>query len=623
MQKKTIIFLLFCFIPIFLYSQEISDGIIRVVMDNNYPPYSFVNKNGELQGILIDEWKEWENATGRKVKLLGLNWQDALQIMQEKKADVIDTIFLTDERLALYDFTKPYAVIDVPVFFHKSISGIGSLTDLRGFRVAVKKGDSCIDILKQNGITELEEYESYPEIIEAAKKLDIRVFCIDKPPALYYLYKAGIDADYRSTVNLSTGRFHRAVHKDRRALADGKDLLLVVQNGFSAISKEKYDLINEKWFGTKIAKDFDPSLFIFPLIIILVVLFILLSFMFILRTEIKRKTHMLSLKINELEKSEYKNKMFISALPDIFITLDSKGVYHECKTANPSLLMQKEEDLIGKNLAEAGMQADLSERILLFIKETLERNEVKIFEYELKVLSGKKHFEGRLVKLEDDLVLLIARDISERSKSEKELLSSLHEKEVLLREVHHRVKNNMQVISSLLALQSDSLKNDEDKMLLTETQGRIRAMAQIHELLFRSTDLSTINVHEYLDTLISEIRMSYTNSMQNVSVFLDVEDFDCTIDMAVPLGLIVNELVSNAFKFAFPNNRPGSITISLMQNEGQKILKVEDSGIGLPGDFDIRSQESLGIVLVNSLSMQLGGRLSLESDHGTKVKLYF
>ena len=134
---------------------------ITVVADDNYPPYVFRDSKGALQGILVDEWKLWEKKTGITVKFIGMNWDAAMEFFRKGNADVIDTIFYNQERAKLFDFTKPYVSLDVPVFFHKNLGGIVDIDSLHGFTIGVKAGDACIDVLKSHGITSLKEYDSY------------------------------------------------------------------------------------------------------------------------------------------------------------------------------------------------------------------------------------------------------------------------------------------------------------------------------------------------------------------------------------------------------------------------------------------------------------------------------
>ncbi|MDP3428212.1 MAG: transporter substrate-binding domain-containing protein, partial [Humidesulfovibrio sp.] len=177
--------------------QAARPAFITVVSDDNYPPYIFRSDEGRIQGILVDQWKAWERATGVRVDLQAMDWGLAQRNMREGKADVIDTIFFNEERAKLFGFTKPYANLDVPVYFHKTLGGISDVKSLRGFTVGVKAGDAVIEVLKGYGIHSLKEYDSYKGIIDAARTGDIRVFSMDAPPALYYMYKFDLEGEFR------------------------------------------------------------------------------------------------------------------------------------------------------------------------------------------------------------------------------------------------------------------------------------------------------------------------------------------------------------------------------------------------------------------------------------------
>jgi len=215
-----------------------------VVSDDNYPPYIFRDASGKVRGIVPDQWAIWEARTGVKVDLQAMDWSEAQRRMREGRADVLDTVFLTDERAKLYAFTPPYARIRVPVFVQRDLGGIGDIPSLKGFTIGVKEGDAVIDHLKERGIDSLKQYPSYDAVILAAKRLEIKVFSVDEPAAVYLLYKHGIAAEFRQSFVLYTGEFHRAVQKDRR------DLLRLVQDGFDRVSPREYRAIDRRWMGT-------------------------------------------------------------------------------------------------------------------------------------------------------------------------------------------------------------------------------------------------------------------------------------------------------------------------------------------------------------------------------------
>jgi two-component system cell cycle sensor histidine kinase/response regulator CckA len=244
---------------------------ITVVMDNNYPPYIFLDSSGNAQGILVDQWHLWEQKTGYTASISAMDWNEAQRRMDAGEYDVIDTIFYSDARALKYDFGKPYATIDVPLFFNKEVSGITGADSVKGFVVAVKSGDYAIDYLESRGVTGLREYPSYETIVAAAKTGDVVVFCIDKPPALYFLYKNGIQDRFRQTTPLYSGQFHRAVKT-----GDSQTLALV-EEGFNRITPAEYSNIEQKWYGTPvISNDYLQYVLAAGIVIIAVLLFMVL-----------------------------------------------------------------------------------------------------------------------------------------------------------------------------------------------------------------------------------------------------------------------------------------------------------------------------------------------------------
>jgi PAS domain S-box-containing protein len=219
-------------------------------------------------------------------------------------------------------------------------------------------------------------------------------------------------------------------------------------------------------------------------------------------------------------------------------------------------------------------------------------------------------------------VVRVAQNLSDRHRAEAELRQSLAEKEALLKEVHHRVKNNLQIISSLLNLQGGELEDPLTQRRFRESQNRIRSMALIHELLYRSEDLTRIDFAEYLDQLVHHVVRSYGPAGQAVRPDLSVESETMSLDCAIPCGLIVTELVANAIEHAFPE-RGGTVAVSFRTENGRHRLRVTDDGIGLPGEIGPERSESLGLKLVAALARQLGGELELTVDKGTEFSILY
>jgi PAS domain S-box-containing protein len=214
-------------------------------------------------------------------------------------------------------------------------------------------------------------------------------------------------------------------------------------------------------------------------------------------------------------------------------------------------------------------------------------------------------------------------DITERKRYEDRLETSLREKEVIIKEVHHRVKNNMQVISGFLELQSNYIDDPQAVEKLIECQRRVRTMALVHEKLYQSRTLGVINAAEYIKSLIADLMNSYTIST-SVDVTMDVDDVNITLDMAIPCGLIINELVTNSLKYAYAGRATGKLTLVMHHQEDHTFsLTVQDDGVGLPPDYEARSEASLGTQLVSVLVRQLGGVITTESDHGARFTITF
>ncbi|HET6245331.1 MAG: PAS domain S-box protein [Bacteroidetes bacterium] len=231
----------------------------------------------------------------------------------------------------------------------------------------------------------------------------------------------------------------------------------------------------------------------------------------------------------------------------------------------------------------------------------------------------------RLEKGKIEEISCIAQDITGKKIIEQQIKSSLKEKEVLLKEVHHRVKNNLQVISSILNLQSSNLTDKKVLDVLKESQDRIKTMAYIHESLYQSKDFSQINFLEYIDNLSRNLLHSYRGHNNFVDLKLDIDKVYLNLDLAIPCGLIINELVSNALKYAFPKNKKGTIFIGVKVMADDLQITVKDNGIGFPQHIVFKNTETLGLQLVTALSEQICATISMETklDQGTSYILSF
>jgi PAS domain S-box-containing protein len=224
------------------------------------------------------------------------------------------------------------------------------------------------------------------------------------------------------------------------------------------------------------------------------------------------------------------------------------------------------------------------------------------------------------------MVLASIVDITERKRAQERIEKALEEKTVLLNELHHRVKNNLQMISSLLSLQANSSADERLRDVLSECQNRIKAMGLTHQLLYEHKDFSRVDLGEYLGRLAQLLLSTYRSRGKGIALdlVLPPERHYVGLGKAIPCGLAVNELVTNAFKHAFPAQRQGTITVSLMATSGDEVeLAIADNGVGLPPGFDVNAIKSLGLRLVPLLAEQLQGSLTMDGNAGSRFALRF
>jgi len=332
-----------------------------------------------------------------------------------------------------------------------------------------------------------------------------------------------------------------------------------------------------------------------------------------------------------LQESEERFRSLVESTSDWVWEVDAQGVYTYVSPQIRNLLGYSPEEVIGKTPFDL-MPTEEARRISgIFASISANKKSIKNLE------NINRHKDGRLVVLETSGVPFydsqgnlagyrgIDRDITERKLVEERLEASIREKETLLRELYHRTKNNMQVISNLIDLQVISVNDEQTLKLFRETQNRIKTMALVHEKLYQSKDLSNLNLKDYIGDLANAVLGSYQLSAGRISLHLDVESISVSIDTATPCGLIINELMSNSLKHAFPGDRRGEVCLSIRQSEEGGIeMCFSDNGIGLPKSFDFRNARSLGLTLVKNLSeKQLKGTIELRTDHPTEFRIKF
>jgi PAS domain S-box-containing protein len=329
---------------------------------------------------------------------------------------------------------------------------------------------------------------------------------------------------------------------------------------------------------------------------------------------------------DRLRKREREVSSLVENAPDMIERFDTdlNEIYANQEVVNQ--LGVPLERLIGKTPLDVRVPSQQAEVFVQGLKKTLETEKAQEVWQVFPNPPEQRYFLTHIVPELDpqgkiESLLAISRDFTEYKRLEMALKNSLVEKEALLHENHHRVKNNLQVITSLLGLQMSQIHDPDDKVLFEESRNRIQMIAMVHETLVQSKNMAQISMGDYMEKLTTFVYQSF-GAPAHINIELMCENVQLNIEQAMPIGLITNELFTNAFKYAFPEGQPGTIKISLeyLDAEDHKpaevLLMVADNGVGLPAGWDIKQSESLGLSLVQILTRQLHGTLLVESQSG-------
>ena len=327
------------------------------------------------------------------------------------------------------------------------------------------------------------------------------------------------------------------------------------------------------------------------------------------------------------KRAEDKYGKLIESARDVIFTLSSKGIILTLNKAFETITGLSRYDWEGKSfkglLHPEDFKLAMENLAITLSGKILDGYELRFLNSEGSYLYGELLTTPLFYTDSEIEILGVVRDITERKKSEQSIRNSLKEKEILLKEIHHRVKNNLQIVTSLLKLQSAGV---DDKLLqekFRETQSRIMTMSFIHESFYKSNDLSRIEFNSYLKRLAGNLFSIYVSDTDRVKCIIDAQGVDITVDTAIPCGLIINEIISNSLKYAFPDGAAGIIKISLKKEGKDYILTVSDNGKGFEKNIDSKKTGSMGLVLINMLCEQIEGKITHSTNNGTEYKIVF
>ncbi len=595
---------------------------VRVVLDNNYPPYSYQSDDGKLQGILVDQWKAWESRTGIKVEIHAADWVEALRRMRAGDFDVIDSIFETPERRAYFDFTPAYFTVEASIFFRKDISGITDLDSLKGFPIGVKAGDQHIDKLKQYGVATVIPFQNYDAIVASAKQRKISVFLIDNPSAFYALHKMGIEADFRHSAPMFRDELRRAVRKGNAPLLD-------------TVSAGELRKIDEKWFGQAV-KGHWPYLNYAGYAAGLAILLIagLATWNRTLRTRVLERT----VALNE---SENHLRLVIDRIPVMAWSLLPEGAVE--------FLNQRWLDYTGLSLKEALKDANgiVHADDLPWVMERwlVDKAAEKPSEYEMRLRGADgeyRWFLVRTVPLFDERGKLVrwygtSTDIEDRKRAEDALRESgdqlqalsrrmvdlqESERKELARELHDRVGQNL----TALKINIDILQ----PALGSEGNAEVVARVADSAALLESTMDTIENVMSELRPpmldhhgLAAALEWHARNFSRRTGIAVAVRAREPAMRPApqteIALFRIAQEALNNIAKHA----RAKRAEIALNHANGECVMSVQDDGIGIGGveDEPPKPKAGFGMVTMRERAQAVGGRFEVRAlpVRGTQI----
>jgi len=456
--------------------------VLRVVSDENFPPYTYRNSDGGPEGLLVDRWRLWSSKTGVPVEFTLRNWSQAQQDLQTGAADVIDLIYRTPSREAHYEFSQPYADMPVGIYSHNDILGIHNTATLKGFLIGVQDGDACIEHLQEAGIRTIATYANYEQLIRAAQRQEVKVFCLDEGPARFYLYKLGGDTEFKQSFVLYTGQAHRAV-KEGRA-----DVLALVEQGMRAITQAEDQALRDKWLGTPPSPPRIPDQAWWAAASVLAAAGLLLLWNVQLRRRVGSRTSALHGALKALQQAHQDTEVAradlaatLEAIPDWLIEFDASGcVVNAFAGREGSAFEADAARLIGQS-PQAFLPDAAASAVLASIDTARREGRDLGRSICLDVPSGQRWLElssTRKLHGQQLHVLTLARDITQRRQAEVEsaqarLAQAAAERDQLFKVLYEMApvamafQRDNQVVSvnqrymTLLGLSAEDIRNPE------------------------------------------------------------------------------------------------------------------------------------------------------------------
>ncbi len=627
---------------------------IKVGIDKGFSPFEFVNNEGEVRGLTVDYLKLMALKLNLEFKFIPGTWHDCIQWLKNDKIDLLNNVTPTDKRSRFLDYTRSIFDHTSSIYVLDEVVDVSNLYDLKGHRVGMKKSSSIIGKVSAREGIEIVRYPTSARLLKALRDREVGAV-IDYDYAfqrILFKQKAEDVKRVGDYVGKEKGTF--AVHK-------GDEVLLsILGKGINQISKpEKQELIR-KWLGSEFEQKFSlVGLFerYYPWLLGIAGLILFLAgWNFFLQQRIQAQTR-------ELRSSEKRYRHLFNDSPISLWEEDFSGVvkYVEKKKDEgiedfSEYLKQHPEEL--KKVTRRLEVIDVNQRTLQLYEASGKEEFFEKFQKMLPkeaypalrkqvvaIAEQKTNFETETVNLtlageRKDIyikwlvpdrpqkkysrVFVAIVDISRRKEIERALEESLEEKEVLLQEVHHRVKNNLFTIISLLEMQLEQIDDVKANELLRQSVNRIHTMALIHQKIYAEEKFAELDFGVYLEELVEDLKESTLGIDQQVEIEYNLDFASLEPDSLIPCALSVNELVTNAFSHGFTDRKSGKVKIVFKANNGQYRIRVMDNGTGIGQDFSLDRSASLGLTLVSRLvEKQLQGELTYRNNDWTVFEITF
>jgi two-component sensor histidine kinase/ABC-type amino acid transport substrate-binding protein len=602
---------------------------IVFISQKAYPPFEFIDKDGEHTGMSIELARWIATEYGFKAKFEATDFKASQEAVLAGTADILTSLFYSEKRDVSFDFTQ--AIFDVPasIFVIAERPDIRSIQDLRGKTIAIQRGDYALDFLKEQNISfQAAEAADFGEATDLVIAGRADAIIGDEQIVFYHLYSNGLISRIKKVGE------PLYIGKNCMAATQGNVLLIQILNQGIQSAREKgvLNLIHRKWLGVQYSPQtsfLERYRFIILPVPGALLLIVVWSWFWNLhlRKEMAHQTQALVRSERTRRASEERMMAALAAIDEGFVIYDaddrlvmSNSKYLEIYKESSDLFMPGVtfEEILRQAIAR-GQFPEATGREEAFLAERLARHRKAEGTIEQRLRNGRWVKVSERKTQSGDIVGFRV-DITDIKNAEARILSALREKETMLREIHHRVKNNMQVVQSLLSLQASKFDDPEVFSALVEAQSKIQSMALVHEFLYHSESLTDIDLQRYFEKLTMHLCHVFAQPIREINVEVHAEGTHVDIDQAVPCGLIVTELVSNALKYAFSAGSAGRISVSAIQGENHDMeMKVADNGMGLDDAVDPGTVQTLGMRLVTELvEDQLEGTWRVERNGGTR-----